>query len=162
MAYVTYSPSKSVFFANCYKDYFLDSDISEYDEYSISQSNTNILNVFIEQRLIATVCELDIDMHELSITKKQLGNLRWGWLVQRPNENQLLTFDSNNNLILENRVVAKFSGNYNMNLLLLIWKLIKGERPLKNNLKLEFDETVIEPSFAFCLLFKELCRRCNS
>ncbi len=161
MAYITYYPSKK-YSSSFIKDYFLDSDISEYSDYSITKSNTDVLNIFKGKELIAKVSEHSIVMDKLLITKQQLGSFRWGWLIQKAGGNQLVTLDKNNNYVLGNRIVATFSGDYNKNLLLLIWSFIKGNKTSKNNLKLEFDETVIDPSFGFCLLFKTLCHRCNS
>lgn len=162
MAYVTYYPSKSVLIANFFKDYTIDSDIAEFEKYRVTQSKTDTLNIFEGETLIAHVSELDIEMHNLQIMKKQLGGFRWGWLLKINSEDNLLTFDSDNNLCLGNKVVVKFSGTYNANIFSLLFKFLKRGKPFANSLKLEFDDSIIEPSLAYCLLFKEVCRRSNS
>jgi hypothetical protein len=162
VAYVTYHPSKSILIANVFRDYSIDSNLAEYEKYHVTTSNTDTVNIFKGECLVANVSELDINMHELLITKKQLGNFRWGWLLKLDKEDRLLTFDSNNNLCLDNKVVVKFSGDYNRNFFGQVSKIFKRGQPSTNSLKLEFDESIIEPSFAFCLLFKEICKRSNS
>lgn len=163
MAYVSYHPNKKGLFTIFHKDYFIESDIPELERFSINiLSNKEVLEVSVDEKIVAHVSAFDIQMSDLLIKQKQLGFFRWGWLIQKENEKQLLTFDSENNLCFEKRIVTKFSGNYNSNILDLLWSRIKRKEIRKDILKLEFDESVIAPQFAFCLLFKELCRRCFS